>query len=138
MTNHHSTQKCTMVKMLVDQALHVREFQYLAEELKHLNNILQANWVCSWDVKRVLCPRSSIQSDATVDQVTNGPAFLPEIRDVMCHIGKLLERYGVQPIVKPMYKIQQYQRSVKDTRDLLSSCRVYRLAGDRVVRSRWL
>jgi hypothetical protein len=122
-SNHHPRQKQAMVKTLVDRAMRICEPQYLAGEMRHLDAALQANGYSSAEIKRATRPRANRSN--TVEKT--GSAFLPYIKGVTDRIGRLLERHGVRTIFKPTRKIQQYLRSVKDARDPLSSCGVYRV-----------
>lgn len=126
-SNHHPRQKRALVKTLVDRAVRICEPQFLEQELEHLGAALQANGYSAGEVLRARRPRRSGRSDAAVEQRLVGTAFLPYVRSVTDRIGRLLERHGVRAVFLPTQKIQQCLRPVKDARDPLSSCGVYRV-----------
>lgn len=127
-SNHHPRQKMSVIKTLAHRAKTICEPQHLQDELAHLNTAFQANGFSSQEIKRALHPRKPAPTNQDVENPPPlGKAFLPYIYGITDRIGRLLETYNIKPIFKPTTQLRDLHRSVKDSRDPLSSAGVYRI-----------
>ena len=89
--------------------------------------VLQANRDSIGEVRHTVRPRRTARLVESVSQDSVGIAVLLYVHGVTDHISSLLSWCGVRLIFKPTKIIQQFLRPVKDVRDPLSLCGVYRV-----------
>lgn len=116
--------KNTIINTLTERARRICEPKVLDAELEHLTNALKSNGYSEAEIKR------SMQSRKNENKDQNAPitrAFLPYIPRVTDQIGRLLQKENLKTIYKPTNKIKEYLRTAKDSRDPLSSSRIFRI-----------
>ena len=125
-SNHHPKQKRGVINTLINRALQICEPQFISEELKHLNTVLQANGYSKKDIDRATRSQRKLKTPKDKD-IPLGTVYLPYIKGVTERIGKVLRKYKIQTVYRPTRKLQQYLGTPKDRRDPLQAAGVYRI-----------
>lgn len=104
-SHHHPSQLATVGKTLLQRAHGICDEAHLAEEVKHVKQVLRRN--------NLQVPRHVHRSRPKPPTVERVPAILPFIKGVTDKIGGILRRASIKTYYKPHKKIQQLLRPVK-------------------------
>ena len=130
-SNHHPSQKNTVLRTLVNRARSIAEPGLVESELNHLKTVLTANGYSQTAVNREInrrprAPELTLQHEEA-QEPSQPKVFLPYIHKTTDVISKILKKKGIKTIFLPTTKIQQTLRSAKDPLKPLSAPGIYKV-----------
>jgi predicted GIY-YIG superfamily endonuclease len=123
-SHHHPIQKNAVLNTLVNRALAISSEENLKQEKLHLIKTLQQNGYTKSSIHRAIKnqEKNIVEGkDKSTITVREKLAFLPYVKGTSEKIGKVLQKYAIKPVFRPINKIKDILRPVKDKLPLHAS-----------------
>jgi hypothetical protein len=116
-SHHHPAQKMAVLHTLVNRAIAISDRNHYQSEKNHLSHVLAMNGYSPDNIKRAFRSQENKTKNPVTDteqELNNRKAILPYIQGVSEKIGKILQNHSIKTIYRPVKKIRNYLRPVKD------------------------
>ena len=126
-SHHHPAQKQAVISTLVRRAVTITHPRHLHTELDHLTRVLSENNYPNHLVRKTIAKHLRPGGTGRIDMVDPpvSTAFLPYIQGTTDRIGRILGKYNIKSIFKPLTKVSDLLPSIKDKLPPLTAPGVY-------------